>query len=86
MILAKKISAKYIKLQNNFYSKVHSLKRQNTSDYYLNLTKDSQSESRVSKFDWHGLSPIFWATMLLHNLKRSKTSLETKRHHLLAIH
>ena len=75
-----------MKLQNYFYFKVHSLKRQNASDYCLNLTKDSQSESRVSKFDCHGISPIFWATMLLHNLKRSKTSLETKKHHLLAIH
>jgi hypothetical protein len=23
----------------------------------------------LSKFDWHDLSPIFLATMLLHNLK-----------------
>ena len=31
--------------------------------------KEPKSDARVSKFDWHDLSPIFLATMLLHNLK-----------------
>ena len=31
--------------------------------------KEPKSEARVSKFDWHDLSPIFLATMLLYNLK-----------------
>jgi hypothetical protein len=31
--------------------------------------KEPKSEAGVSKFDWHDLSPIILATMLLHNLK-----------------
>ena len=31
--------------------------------------KEPTSDDRLSKFDWHGLSPIFFAIMLLHNLK-----------------
>ena len=31
--------------------------------------KEPKSNARLSKFDWHDLSPIFLATMVLHNLK-----------------
>ena len=31
--------------------------------------KEPKSDARLSKFDWHDLSPIFLARMLLHNKK-----------------
>ena len=45
--------------------------------------KEPKSDARVSKFDWHDLSPIFLATMLLHILKVFQKPI---KHHLLAIH
>ncbi len=45
--------------------------------------KEPKSDDRLSKFDWHDLSPIFLAIMLLHNLKVFK---KPTKYHLLAIH
>ena len=33
------------------------------------IKKEPKSDDRLSKFDWHDLSPIFLTIMLLHNLK-----------------
>ena len=30
---------------------------------------EPKAEAPVTKFDWHDVSPIFFATMLLYNLK-----------------
>ena len=43
--------------------------------------KEPKSDYRLSKFDWHHLSPIFLAIMLLHNLKVFQKPI---KHHLLA--
>ena len=45
--------------------------------------KEPKSEARVSKFDWHDLSPIFLAIMLLHNLKVFQKRI---KHYLQALH
>ena len=45
--------------------------------------KEPKSDSRVSKFDWHDLAPIFLAVMLPHNLK---VFWKPIKHHLLVIH
>ena len=36
---------------------------------FLTFKKEPKSDDHLSKFDWHDLSPIFLAIMLLHNLK-----------------
>ena len=45
--------------------------------------KEPKFEAHVSKFDYHDLSPIFLATLLLHNPKVFQKPII---HHLLAIH
>ena len=40
-----------------------------TLNTYSNTKKEPKSDARLSEFDWHDLSPIFLAIMLLHNLK-----------------
>ena len=44
--------------------------------------KELKSDNRLSKFDWHDLSTIFWALILLYNLKAFQKPME---HHLLAM-
>ena len=45
--------------------------------------KEPKSNNRLSKFDWHNLSPIFWAIMFLH---KPKVFWKPIKNHLLAIH
>ena len=44
--------------------------------------KEPKYDDCLSKFDWHDLSPIFLAVMLLHNLKVTNRPI---KHHLLTI-
>ena len=48
-----------------------SIKSDNPHIYSSNYItkKETKSDDRLSKFDWHDLSPIFLNIMLLHNLK-----------------
>ena len=41
-----------------------------------NFNSEPKSDARLSEFDWHDLSPIFLAIMLLHNLENT---LETNK-------